>query len=163
MNHPRLISELTKLAARPGDAWLALRMATWRLALVVLKRALPLPRLVRLMDRSARRGARRAGRDARIATVAAGVYRLGFAGARDNCLGRSLVMYRYLSAGSFSPELVVGVRKDQGGMPGHAWVLVDGEPMADSHDTLEGFTPLLVFGPEGALRSAPNAHSAGAA
>jgi hypothetical protein len=146
------ISKAAKLAARPPDAWLAARMAAWRLALVALKRVLPLPRLVRLMGRPASRE-HRAGGDERIASLAASVFWLGFAGTRDNCLDRSLVMYRYLSTGGFAPELVVGARKHEEGVLGHAWVLVDGRPMAESHRSLDEFTPLLVFGPEGSLRS----------
>lgn len=128
-------------------------MVAWRLALLVLKRAVALPRLARLMHRRGR-GGRSDGHDVRIAGLAGAVFGLGRAGSPGNCLARSLVVYRYLSGASFLPELVVGVRRDGGGVVGHAWVVVDGRPVAETAASLAAFTPLIVFGHGGAMRSA---------
>jgi hypothetical protein len=127
-------------------------MAAWRLALLVLKRVVALPRLARFMHCQGRDG-RLDGDDLRIASLAGAVFGLGRAGSPGNCLARSLVMYRYLSAASLGPELVVGVRTDGGGVLGHAWVVVDGLPIAETAASLADFTPLIVFEQEGAMRS----------
>jgi hypothetical protein len=141
------------LIGRPGDAWLAARMAAWRLALLVLKRVVALPRLARLMHGRGGDG-RSDGGDVRIARLAGAVFGLGRAGSPGNCLARSLVVYRYLSAASLRPELVVGVRRDGEGVLGHAWVVVAGRPVAEPEAALTEFTPLIVFGEGGAIRSA---------
>ena len=45
--------------------------------------------------------------------------------ADRDCLQRSLLLYRLLSAAGADPELVVGLREQDGKIIGHAWVLVD--------------------------------------
>ena len=45
--------------------------------------------------------------------------------ADRDCLQRSLLLYRLLSAVGADPELVVGFREQDGKIIGHAWVLVD--------------------------------------
>ena len=111
----------------PGDGWLALRMVAWRLAMPMLKWALPLPRLVRLMWAEGRRSASEADRQ-RIVTLVHALY--GPRGGRllDNCLERSLVSYRFLAEAGADPQLVVAVSDAGGALRGHVWVTVDGEP-----------------------------------
>ena len=72
----------------------------------------------------------------------------------DNCLERSLVSYRFLSHAGAEPELAFGVAKDRDDpVRGHAWVVLDGEPVHDSVAALERFERLGAFGREGALSS----------
>jgi hypothetical protein len=131
----------------PADAWLAARILSWRLVLPLLKWLLPLPRLVRLMwhgrDRS-----RNPRREERIILLCRKLS--GPAGERltDNCLERSLVTYRLLSAAGAEPELVVAVAAEQD-VQGHVWVTLDGRTLHEDDDPLERFSPLLTFGPEG--------------
>jgi hypothetical protein len=146
-------SRRTRLAASllksPADAWLAFRMAGWRLVLPLLKRRLPLGRLVRLMWKGA--GARpvTAVREARIAELARVVYRSEHVSRPGNCLERSLVLYRYLSAAGADPQLVVGIRSGEAAVRGHAWVTVRGEPIEEAPSSLEGLTRLVSFRGDG--------------
>ena len=108
------------------------RVAIWMAVLRMAKLVVPLPYLVRAVRRRARSGPRDAGREARlIATIdrVAAHMRLG---VEDNCLERSLVAYRFLAGAGASPELVVGVARDERGVRGHAWVTVDGRPVGES-------------------------------
>jgi hypothetical protein len=136
------------LLASPADAWLALRMAGWRLVLPLLKRRLPLARLVRLMWKGARARPVTAEREARIAELARVVYRSEHVSRPGNCLERSLILYRYLSAAGADPHLVVGMRNGES-VRGHAWVTVRGAPVEEPPSSLEGLTRVVSFRGDG--------------
>jgi hypothetical protein len=124
-------------------------MAAWRLVLPLLKGRLPLGRLVRLMWRGA--GARpvTAVREARIAELARVVYRSEHVSRPGNCLERSLVLYRYLSAAGADPQLVVGIRSGEAAIRGHAWITVRGEPVEEPPESLDGLTQVVSFRGDG--------------
>jgi hypothetical protein len=120
----------------------------------VMKHLLPLRWLVRLAwqhpvgprDREVERRA------------AANVWRLSqLAGLSDHdCLQRSLVLYRLLSRAAADPRLVVGLRRSDGCVEGHVWVIVDGHAVSEPDPGLLHFWPVLVFGWRGKiLESAP--------
>jgi len=125
------------------------RMIGWRLALPLLKRRLPLPRLVGLMwegDPAADLSAERCRRIAELTTV---VFRSDHRDRPGNCLDRSLVAYRYLSAEGAEPELLVGLRRGDGLLKGHAWVTVKGMPVEESPEPLEHFSRVVSFHGDG--------------
>jgi Transglutaminase-like superfamily len=137
------------LLASPADAALALRMAGWRLVLPPMKDRLPLPRLVRLMWLGERARPVTPEREARIAELARVVYRSQHVSRRGNCLERSLVLYRYLSAVGADPYLVVGMRSGEAAVRGHAWVTVRGDPVEEPPHSLEGLTQVVSFRGDG--------------
>jgi Transglutaminase-like superfamily len=147
----------------PADAWLATRMVGWRLVLPLLKWVLPLPRLARLMwSGSADSGELGAGRSERIGGLAHALSGPRGAPVLDNCLERSLLAYRYLSAAGARPELVIGVSRESEPRRGHAWVRLGGEPLRETEASLEEFEEVACFGPEGALsgsRAPSGAHA----
>lgn len=114
----------------------------------MLKRTLPLPRLVRLMCLPARTCERSSERELRTACI---VRRLTRASG-GNCLERSLILYRYLGRANADPRLVVGMGKT-GEFLGHVWVTVDGRPLLDAPETLREYTEVVSFGPGGARES----------
>jgi hypothetical protein len=138
----------------PADALLVLRMAGWRAALPVLKWALPLPRLVRLMARPRARAERAPERERRIASLAHGLSGPRGVATLDNCLERSLVIYRYLGRAGARPELVVGVGKDESAVTGHVWVLLEGETLFETPASLSEFSPIVSFDADGRSLSA---------
>ena len=71
--------------------------------------------------------------------------------ADRDCLQRSLLLYRLLSAAGADPELVVGFREQDGKIIGHAWVLVDEMSIVEPELDLARFSPVLRFGARGAL------------
>jgi len=73
--------------------------------------------------------------------------------ADRDCLQRSLLLYRLLSAVGADPELVVGLREQDGKIIGHAWVLVDDVSLVEPESDLARFSPVLRFGARGALLS----------
>src|SRR5215467_217586 len=73
--------------------------------------------------------------------------------ADRDCLQRSLLLYRLLSAVGADPELVVGFREQDGKIIGHAWVLVDGRSLVEPESDNVRFSPVLRFGARGALLS----------
>lgn len=135
----------------PSDAWLLARMLGWSVVLPIAKRTLPLPRLVRLMRPRRHTAQRDPEREAAITSLAAWVFKTRPPGARDNCLERGLVAYRYLSRAGACPNLFMGLAKGKRNVHGHVWVTVDGRPVHDSPTALAGFEPLLVFRSDGTL------------
>lgn len=139
----------------PADGLLAARMLGWALVLPVLKSALPLETLVRLLATDGRPAARDLKVERKIGTLARLTHRVVGAGRRDNCLERSLIAYRYLSAAHADPLLVVGASVGESAIEGHVWLTVDGAPV---HDTLEGlgrFASVTAFRADGSVVARP--------
>lgn len=132
-----------------ATAWLLVRMGAWSLVLPVLKRLLPLPSLVRLMSGKGS-GRRSDAREEQVVRSARRVYRMRRPGS---CLERSLLVYRYLSNANADPRLVIGVRREDSDVIGHAWVLVDGSPLYESSASLELFSTVVEFAPDGSISS----------
>ena len=139
---------LAGLVARPRDALLVGRVFGWLCVLPVLKRRLPLARLVRLMWLEPRGGARDPVQERR--TIRA-VARLSRAHG-GNCLERSLVLYRYLARANADPRLVVGMARPDEYL-GHVWVTVDGQPLLETPESLAPYTDVAGFGRGGAQES----------
>lgn len=139
----------------PADAWLAVRMTAWALVLPVLKRVVPLPRLVQLVvTRRPRHSARDVARERRIVALSRLVY-APLVRADIGCLQRSLLAYRFLGAAGARPSLLVGMRREANQVHGHAWVAVDGEAVGEPAAWVAQFSPLLVFGSEGVRTPTP--------
>jgi Transglutaminase-like superfamily len=68
-----------------------------------------------------------------------------------DCLQRSLLLYRMLARAGANPTLVVGFRRMEGRIFGHAWVIVDGECVIEPEADLCRFSVTLRFGSRGAL------------
>jgi hypothetical protein len=151
MNSSRLRRRLAlvrRLAASPRDSWLLLRMAGWALVVPVLKFLIPLPRLIRLVTPRPRRKAAEPDRVLRLTSL---LYGSGAFHLSDNCLERSLVTFRYLAAAGATPTLVVGMRNQDGGYVGHAWVTVDGQLMHDAAELVSTLAPVVAFTADGRI------------
>jgi hypothetical protein len=129
-------------------------MLAWWVALPLLKRATPLPRLVRFAQLDPRRTARDLEREAKVAALAEWLFKARPRAARDNCLERSLVAYRFLGRLGAEPELVVGVGDKEEATVGHVWVTVDGRPVHDQPETLDAYEAIVAFDSDGRLRTA---------
>jgi len=137
--------------SRTQHVRLLARSAAWSAVLPLLKLLLPAPRLARLMWRDARSDARDRALEGEVVALVARVYAHGRIPRRHNCLERSLLAYRYLSELNAAPVLVVGLADERRPARGHAWILVDGEPIAEPEHRLTEMTPILSFGPGGAV------------
>jgi hypothetical protein len=143
----------TLRAGRRATVSLVARMGAWSLVLPALKHLLPLPRVVRLMARGSA-GARSRDRERLVERIAGRIYRGRKPGT---CLERSLLAYRYLSDANAEPQLVIGVRRDERDVLGHAWVLVDGAPVYEASETLSMFLPVVTFDARGDATTAIDA------
>lgn len=136
------------------------RLASSYAAFTVLKRVAPVQTLARLAWTTPR------GRDSsRRARATSGVVWIGrLAGAsRGDCLQRALLLYRELSRVGDRPVLVAGLRQDGARREGHAWVEVDGVPVADALEDVNRFTRLVSFGEKGQpIRTRPGDGGMGA-
>lgn len=141
----------------PIEPWLLSRMAGWAVLLAVLKRAVPLRSLVRMVLARSDRGGRRPAQERVIVRHARLATRLTPWTRRGKCVERGLITFRYLAAIDARPSLVVGMGRDEtSAIIGHAWVVVDGEAVGETVTALEAFTPILTFGPEGRPTDPPS-------
>lgn len=132
----------------PEDVWLAARMAAWAAVLPVLKRTIPLQRLVNLVRAMPQRPLREPALERRIVALAWWLH-APLSVFDRGCLQRSLLAYRFLGAAGAQPHLAVGMQKEGGVVRGHAWVVVDGAPAGESRLEVAQFAQMLVFGPDG--------------
>ena len=88
---------------------------------------------------------RRPERQLRIAELTTVVFRSDHRERPGNCLDRSLVLYRYLSGSGAQPELLIGIRRDEGPLKGHAWVTVGGSPVEEPPEPLGDFAQVVAF------------------
>jgi hypothetical protein len=146
----RRITAARAWLATPGDAGRTLRVLAWALALPFLKRGLPLRTLVRLLWSTPQPGARRdPQREARLISLIGWLYRPDRVWASANCLERSLLLYHFFGAGGADPRLVVGMTRGATRFRGHAWVIVDGQPVGETEADMRAYTPLVTFGAGG--------------
>lgn len=128
---------------RPRGAaewWLVLRIGGLRVALPLLKRALPVPRLVRLLA-APRSAVRDPARERLVLAVAGRLWRR----SPGPCLERSLAVYRELGRAGSSPLLVLAMGRHAGEMVGHTWVEIDGRPVLEGADPRERFEAVVAF------------------
>jgi hypothetical protein len=127
-------------------------MIAWALVLRPLKLVVPLARLARMMWCDSGRGSARG--IAETVVFVRRSCRVARLRRSTNCLERSLIGYRYLSAAGATPRLVTGVRRLGGEVHGHAWVEVDGRPVLEGSE-IGTFVPLVVFGVGGRREEIP--------
>jgi hypothetical protein len=129
----------------PAGVWLLARMLAWRLVLPLLKRALPLPQLVRLAATPRRRH-----RFAPAQVVAASHRLFGTrTPASSDCLERSVLTYRFLAEVGAQPQLVCGMQRSGGHVIGHAWVVVGDAPVDEPPDAVARYATVLAFDASG--------------
>jgi hypothetical protein len=136
------VARLRAVLGSPADLLLFARLLVWAAALPILKRTRSVTRLVALMTPAeSQRSSARIERNA--ITLSRWIYRAPL--VPDNCLERSLLAYRYLVRDRREHRLYLGIRAEEGGYPGHAWLTVDGVPVHEPDESLEAYVPLVVF------------------
>lgn len=70
-------------------------------------------------------------------------------GAPNDCLQSALVLYGELSSAGTDPHLVMGFAREGPALIGHAWVEVDGVPVAETIEDVTRFTRTATFGERG--------------
>jgi hypothetical protein len=130
-------------------------MAAWRVVLPALKRRMPLPKLIHLMWREVPAEPAEPEREARVVDLAAMVFRSEHPQRYGNCLERSLVLCRYLSAAGSDPQLLVGMRRGENELEGHAWVVARGHSVGEPPDSLEGYAQVVGFRGDGSGSPVP--------
>lgn len=141
------------MTGRRPSWWLALRIAAWAAVLPALKLVLPVTSLARLMWRDARVDRRDRREETRVLAYVDRLYRRGRVPRRHNCLERSLITYRFLSELNANPVLTVAMKRDHEALRGHAWVVVDGNALAEHPQTTAAFAPVIRFGSRGTMLS----------
>jgi hypothetical protein len=148
-SEPTLPPRRRRVATAAGIA----RLLPWYLAFGALRHVVPLPWLARWSWHAPTSERDRSHEQRLVARVVR--LRHALDRGRGDCLQSSLVLYRELSRTGADPTLVVGFRRTNGRMQGHAWVLADGRPVGEAQDALDGFAPTFGFGRHGTLQPTP--------
>lgn len=130
------------LSLRARDLPVLARIAVLWPAAAVLKRSVPVPRLAGLFGAAPRLGPGRGGPRRggavppwRLARLIDGVLRRAYRHRPGYCVERSLLLFHLLRRGGHPARLCFGVvRAPEGRLAGHAWVTLDGEPVAEPVD-----------------------------
>jgi hypothetical protein len=129
-------------------AWLLCRLAGLYTLFSILKHVLPVTTLVRWAWRAPDPiGFRDVERRAWVAVRTSRSLRFG----DSDCLQRSLLLYHVLSRAGADPALVIGFRRGNGSVAGHASVFVAGKPLYETAVASPPFEPALWFGARGRL------------
>lgn len=143
---PRRVRTLRAKVRTRSDALLVGRLLAWRIALAVLKRVVPIQRLARLMVSTP---GPRIDDTRRIVDLVDWIYASRSGRDLDNCLDRSLVLYRFLSPHEPGTQLVIGMRRGTGELEGHAWITAGGRSIGAIADNGADFVPLAAFDARG--------------
>jgi hypothetical protein len=127
-----LLRGARKIATRPDEAWLLLRMAWWVAVLSAMARFYSLPRALEIVagNKNSRSGAAMNREDlARAIDLLLSADILMFTPV---CWKRAAVLHRYLSRNGTPTKIIFGVRNESGGkVDGHAWLEADGQPILE--------------------------------
>ena len=121
-----------KVATRPGEAWLACRMAWWVAVLSVIARWYSLPRALEIVagNRNSRQTTMTQEELARVIDQLLSADVLMF---KPICWKRAAVLHRYLSRSGVDTRIIFGVRNEEDGkVAGHAWLESNGKPILES-------------------------------
>jgi len=143
----RIREEVRTLA----DVSLAVRVIGWALVLPIVKHLIPVRSLASVMHQAPVLTVRDAALERRIITLARWGTRLTRWKSGGNCLERGMIAYRYLTAAGAQPTLVIGIGRNERGVAGHAWVLVDQRLVGEPRSAIAPYTPVFAFGPDGQL------------
>lgn len=123
------------LCRDPRSALLLLRMAWWVVALSVMVRALPLPRVFSIITPRHRHVSTgdSATTQARLAQLLDLLLSANWLVFTPTCWKRAAVLHRYLALNGIETQIVFGVRREgEGVLAGHAWLEVSGQPILEA-------------------------------
>lgn len=126
----RMIRYARILAKLDRSEWLLLAEVSVLLGkLLIVQRTAPLPDLMAKFDAEPIAPGGRRLRPARLVYLVTGLVRLTL---RDRfCMKRSILIFHYLRKWGHSARILFGVVKQDGDLQGHAWVELNGRPLAE--------------------------------
>jgi hypothetical protein len=131
-----------------SEVWFALHVGIWLFLLPIFLRFRPLPELLKhftqVRSQPKSRGPLEMDRAVRIVTRVCQmrVFRLPI--FLRPCLRQALALYRTLTRMGYPVEIHFGIHKQGEDLQGHAWVTIQGKPVADTARS-ESFKPVYSY------------------
>jgi hypothetical protein len=141
-----VLSVVTELMRLPKvrEIPVALRSGTMAAIVSLMVKALPLPRVLSILQAKGRLGGS-SFEAHELARIARATVRLGPRFGVGECLVRSLVLYHLLRRSAYNPVLLIGARLRDGQFDGHCWIEVDGKSLCEFNEPRESFKLVYRF------------------
>jgi len=120
------------LVQNSSEFGMFLRIGLWILLVTILLRLAPLPRMMKILSPS--KISRRRFPRHKLVNFSSFWLGRGRAFLQRSCLKRSLVLYRYLNLQGEPARFCIGVRKEDGELRGHSWIMLHGQPLFPEDD-----------------------------
>ena len=122
-----------KIALRPGEAWLLLRMAWWVAVVSVTARFYSLPRALQIVAGSESQISVHGKTQDELARAIDLLLSADVLIFKPICWKRAAVLHRYLLRNGIPTRIIFGVRNEADGkVDGHAWLEANGQPILES-------------------------------
>jgi len=127
-----------QLRSLSGREWIYLfKITAILIAYEALQPFLSLPRLIRLFDATPRSRRKNELPFRRVVQLVTGLLRHTY--IKDYCMPRSIILFHFLRRRGQTPVLRFGVEKKGLDLSGHAWVELNGYPLAETGDPRHAF------------------------
>jgi len=120
------------LTENPSGLWLFLKIGFWVYLVSTIIHIFSLPRLLKFITPS--KPSKKKWEKEKLNNLISFWLGRRTLFLRSWCLRRSLVLYRYLRLQGEPAQIFFGMRKEQGELKGHAWLMIDGKPFMDNED-----------------------------
>ena len=122
-----------RMASKPGEAWLLLRMAWWVGVLSATARFYSLPRALQIVAGSESKSSVHGKTQDELARAIDLLLSADVLIFKPICWKRAAVLHRYLSRNGIPTRIIFGVRNEADGkVDGHAWLEANGQPILET-------------------------------
>ena len=126
------LKKFQTLVQSPSELWVFAKIGVWILIVTLLLRLVSIPRMMALLSPhpNSRKGLPRT----KLVNFCSFWLGRETAFLQRSCLKRSLVLFRYLNMQGEAARFFIGVRKEDGELKGHSWIMLDGKPLFPEDD-----------------------------
>ena len=126
------LKKFQTLVQSPAELYVFIKIGAWILIVTLLLRMVSIPKMMRLLD--PRKTSRKSLPRTKLVNFCSFWLGRETAFLQRSCLKRSLVLFRYLNMQAEPARFFIGVRKEDGELKGHSWIMINGKPLFPEDD-----------------------------